>query len=240
MKPVVIRSLAVASTLLCAGSAMATPIVYGLYNLHNHPDGTERPPLYGLRLDELYNATSSHDVFTFNFDHAGSNMQLEYIHVSPTVSTIHIWGTAWGGRDTGNNADYANDLYRGFYTIDFNYLIGVGHVPGDDDVYDNPGTSYNYGSIQGPAGTGGTILLRDGHYSGSQLDFRLGDEDNDLGHRGFNGISGWGWLFTSTGANGAFVNYESNDWLFTASLAPTPGAAALMGLGALAINRRRR
>lgn len=226
----VVRAAAAAAFVIPALAAMGTPISQGLYDLHNHPDGAERPPTYGLRLDELYNATSGHDVFTFDFNHAQSNMQMTY-----WGTTIHIFGVSWGGRDTGSG--YANDMYRRLYTIDFTYNIGVGIVPGDDDVYVNPGTQYNYGSISSALGT---IGLRDGHYSGAQLDFRLGDENNDLGHRGYAGISGWGWLFTQTGANGGYVNHASDDWLFTATLVPTPGSAALLGLGALAATRRRR
>jgi hypothetical protein len=33
-------------------------------------------PGYGFRLDELYEATNEHDVFTFDFDHAASNMTM--------------------------------------------------------------------------------------------------------------------------------------------------------------------
>ncbi|MFT3686270.1 MAG: MYXO-CTERM sorting domain-containing protein [Phycisphaerales bacterium] len=236
MHPVIARSIAAAAIALPA-VAFATPITLGTYQLHNHPDGGERPPLYGLRLDEMINVSGGDDIFTFNFDHAGSNMRMDV-----TINTIHIYGTAWGGRDTGNNADYANDGYRGFYTIDFTYSYGVAAVPGDDDIYVNPGTHYNYGSITTPATTpnGGSrvINLRDGHYGNGQPDFRLGDEDNDQGHRGFHGISGWGWMFFNNG-NG-WTNTTYDDWLFTATLMPTPGTAALAGLGGLAAMRRRR
>ncbi len=226
------RYLVAATAVAVSGvAAFGDLVAFGTYRLGNHPDGNQSPPLYGLRLDEIYNATSNHDVFTFNFDHALSNMRLDY-----NGTSIHIYGTAFGGRDIGT--EYANDIYRGVYTIDFTYTWGVGMAPGDDDVMVDPGYHYNYGTIQTPIGD--TIGLRDGHYSTGQPDFRLGNEDNDAGHRGYPGISGWGWLFTSTGAGGAYVNYTSNDWLFTATLVPTPGAAALMGLGALAVGRRRR
>jgi hypothetical protein len=226
-----VTSIVAAAVMIPALAASATPIATGLYQLRNHPDGNQNPPLYGLRLDELVNATGNHDVFTFDFNHASSNMQMTY-----NGSTIHIFGQAYGGRDIGSG--YANDIHRGIYLIDFTYSIGVANVPGDDDVYVNPGNSYNYGSIQRPNGS--TVLLRDGHYGNGQPDFRLGDEDNDAGHRGFAGISGWGWLFTNTGPNGSYVNHASDDWLFTANLVPTPGSAALLGLGALAAGRRNR
>ena len=226
-----VRAALAAGIALPALATFAAPISQGLYQLRNHPDGNQNPPLYGLRLDELVNATSGHDVFTFDFNHASSNMQMTY-----NGTTIHIFGQAYGGRDIG--ASYANDASLGIYLIDFTYNIGVAPVPGDDDIYVNPGNSYNYGSITRPGGQ--VISMRDGHYGNGQPDFRFGDEDNDLGHRGFAGLSGWGWLFTNTGPNGSYVNYTSNDWLFTANLVPGPGAAALLGLGALATGRRRR
>jgi hypothetical protein len=227
-------AVGVGAVALFAGAATALPPATGTYQLHDHPDGTEVPPAYGLRLDELFNATADHDVFTFDFDNALSNMRMDY-----TGTTIHIYGVAFGGRDIGNA--YANDAYRGVYTINFTYNFGVGIVPGDDDVYVNPGTHYNFGTITSPGGT--TVNLRDGHYDASagQLDFRFGNEDNDLGHRGFNGLSGWGWLFHQVGGpTGTYVNDTSDDWLFTATLIPAPGTAALLGLGGLIAGRRNR
>lgn len=218
-----------AGVLVCCAPAGAAIIQQGTYRLHNHPDGSARPPLYGLRLDELYDVTANHDVFTFNFDAPGSAMYMDF-----TGSAIHIYGVSWGGRDVGN--DYANDAYRGFYTIDFLYDRVVGIVPGDDDLFvEPPYHQYNLGSIITPLND--AIQLRDGHYSGDQLNFRFGDTDNDLGHRGFAGLSGWGWMF-----HGPYGSpyHENSDWLFTAELVPAPGAAALVLVAAGIMARRRR
>ena len=54
--------------------------------------------------------------------------------------------------------------------------------------------------------------------------FRLGDGGNDMGHRGFDGISGWGWFDHGT----AGTHVYSSDWLFT--VVPTPGSAALLSM----------
>ena len=202
-----------------AHGAMITP---GTYDLHNHPDGDAVEPHYGFRLDELYNATGGHDIFTFDFDHAMSNMQMDV-----TATTIHIYGTSWGGRDTGSS--YAADGYLGVYTIDFVYDMGVGPAPGDDDVR-VVADGDNFGSIMTPLGD--TIPLTDKADSG--YSFRLGDEDNDNGHRGFAGISGWGWVTHGTGSHVA-----ASDWLFTATI-PAPGATTLIAGGLLALSRRRR
>lgn len=228
-------ALAAASVIVLAGAAHGAFIQHGTYQLHNHPDGAVRPPSYGLRLDELYDVTSGHDNFTFDFDAPGSAMFMDV-----TATTIRIYGVSFGGRDTGSS--YANDIYRGFYEIDFLYYIGV-HVavPDDDIVVDLPdGSQYNYGTLLAP--NGDLFSLRDGHYTGDQRDFRLGDGDNDLGHRGHPGISGWGWLFHTPVGSPDRPYVASSDWPFTATIVdvPAPGAAGLAIVGAAALAGRRR
>lgn len=221
-----------AALFVSAGAASADTVVPGIYRLHNHPDGNARDPLYGARLDELYDVTSGHDIFTFDFDHSSAAMFLEY-----TGTEIHIWGQAYGGRDIGSS--YAGDVHQGVYVFDFLYNLGVTLEPGDDDVIvEPPPSAYNYGTMLTPSGV--VVELRDGHYDGAQRDFRFGDEDNDLGHRGFDGLSGWGWLFHRV-PGGSFYPYTADsDWLFTAELIPAPGTLlSLAGLLGLAGRRRR-
>ncbi len=218
-----------------ASQAPAAAILPGTYQLHNHPDGNARPPLYGLRLDELYNVTGSNDIFTFDFDHASSSMTMVYNNVA---GTIHISGITFGGRDTGTS--YANDAYRGLYSVDFLYNVGVGPVPGDDDVWVvNAANNINKGSIT-PLTAGhpqqNTATILGDVRNGSGMSFRLGDENNDLGHRGYNGISGWGWL----SVNGNNHAGSANDFLFTAVLIPEPTTLALAAFGLVGLIRRRR
>ncbi len=210
-----------------AASGVALPM--GTYNLHNHPDGSARPPLYGVRFDELVNATSNHDIFTLDFNHTLSNMQM-----SLTPGQIHIFGQAYGGRDGGTS--YVNDALLGVYQLSFIYNIGVGLVPGDDDIFVTAADNTNFGSVTLP---GGSIInltnMNMGGYS-----FRLGDENNDLGHRGHAGISGWGWM--NYVVNGQVMPHtESTDWLFTATpQIPAPGAGVLALTGLVLVARRRR
>mgnify|MGYP001438217356 FL=1 len=208
-----------------AVGASGVTIDTGTYSLHNHPDGNEVPPPYGARLDELFDVTAGLDVFTFDFDHATSAMFLEYDWTS-----IHIYGHALGGRDIGGS--YANDLYLGQYLFDFTYTLHVGIVPGDDDVYVSSDAGNNSGSVTTP---GGAVIPLFDKSDGNHA-FRFGDEDNDLGHRGFAGISGWGWLMA--GDPNTYI--ESNDWLFTAELVPAPGTLGLAIGGMLLAGRRRR
>ncbi len=216
---------AIVAAMSAASAGHAAMIEDGLYQLHNHPDGNAASPFYGMRLDELYNATGGHDIFTFDFDHVDSNMQMTI-----DGTEIHIFGTVYGGRDTGSS--YANDSYLGVYTVDFTYNMGVMTVPGDDDVWVDTTNNVNTGTIDTPLGD--TIALEDerGNYGYS---IRIGDENNDNGHRGHDGISGWGWL-----NHGGHPHVAASDWLFTAELVPTPGAASLFAAsGAMLIRRRR-
>ncbi len=205
-------------------TASAETLQAGIYDLSNHPSGALQPPPYGLRLDELFDVTPGVDSFVFDFDHASSNMVLTY----NGSDRIRILGQAFGGRDIGG--DFAAEASTGVYTIDFVYDVGVGLVPGDDDLWAQTGSGSNFGSISGP---GGTVNLTDMVLNG--FTFRFGDETNNNGHRGFDGISGWGWL--------DFDGHEgAADWIFTAEFnrVPAPGALALLGVGGLIATRRRR
>ena len=230
MKSRIVSVMALAGLLGVASFAQAG-LAPGVYRLANHPDGGAQPPRYGLRLDELYNATSSNDIFTFDFDDAQSS-----VFLTVTATSLTITGQAFGGRDTGNG--YANDQFRGVYSFNFVYNVGVSTVPGDDDIFVDAPNLSNFGSILTPLGD--TFALAD-HRNGSDGTFRLGNENNDLGHRGFDGISGFGWLAIQRVAGGQFIRDAGNadDFLFTVVI-PTPGSAALLGLGALAATRRRR
>jgi len=225
-----LRSSALACALVVAGLSMSASgaiIETGVYQLSNHPDGSANPPLYGLRLDELFNATSGHDIFTFDFDHASSNMRMNY-----TGAEIHIYGVVWGGRDTGSA--HANDQYLGLYTVDMRYELGVRNANADDDIVVDTANRSNNGFIIAP-NTNDKIPLVDERMGG--YSFRFGDEDNNQGHRGHPGLSGWGWLTHNPATN---PHVAASDFLFTATLIPTPGAIALAGLALFTAGRRRR
>lgn len=222
---------AVAALALVAGAANAAIITPGFYRMHNHPDGNSNPPLYGVRFDEIVDATSGHDIFTLSLDHPSSNMTLWY-----TGSQIYIAGWAYGGRDIGSA--WANDAYLGVYYIEMKYTVGVGLVASDatpanrQDISVNTANHSNFGKVTLPGGS--TVNLTD-----EKMDYslRIGDEDNDAGHRGFSGVSVWGWMsyVNPTGIN----HVESTDWLATLEV-PAPASVALMGMGALVMTRRRR
>jgi len=229
---------AIAATIVSSLTTLASAadLQPGLYRLNNHPDGNSNPPPYGARFDELYNATGDHDIFTLDFDDLNSSV---FLTINAAQTEIRIFGQALGGRDIGSV--HANDIYFGVYTFDFVYNLGVTPVPNDDDLEVVGPNHQNFGSITAPNGLG-TTTLTDESMGGHS--FQLGDEDGPgpiggPGHRGWNGISGWGWMsyVYPTG----IVHEPATDWLFTATyVIPTPGASAILGLGGLALLRRRR
>lgn len=224
MKTIIFAAFAVLAG-LCSPVFAAAPAT-GVYKLGNHPDGSAQPPAYGLRLDELINVTAGHDVFTFNFEDPSSNMQLDW-----NGSTIHISGLAYGGLDTGGY--YGNAAYRGLWAIDFLYDTGVSVLANNVTVFSN---MVNSGIITSLSGLGSFNLLdkSDGSFA-----FKLGSENNGSGHRGYNGISGWGWLNHSGAGLGNHV--AASDWLFIATPVPEPETWALtaFGLALLGWTRRR-
>ena len=177
----------------------------GTYQLANHPDGGAANPLYGLRLDGLLTGDSK-DIVTFDFEHPDADVRMDV-----NGSEIRIYGTAFGGIDTGTEYDPNNS---GLFEIDFTYT-DVDGVAGDDDFITNdPNTRQSTGTITQLYGEHKTFDLID-ESDNFGYSFRLGDEDNDQGHRGFAGTSGWGWMKHSSGGKG--------DWLFTVKEEATGG-----------------
>ena len=200
----------------------------GSYGLRDHPDGSQRAN-YGLRLDELIDVTTGHDVFTFSFDpDRGADMRIDVTEVGLDEFEVRIHGTAFGGLVRGGEYDAT---ISGILRIGFVYMIAH-PVAGADAVIVTTPNFTNTGEI---TFDGKTIDLFD-RANKKGFTFRLGNESDGLGHRGFDGISGWGWVDHGT----AGTHIYSSDWLFT--VVPTPGSAALLSI-ALAIgargNRRR-
>lgn len=205
----------------------AVVLTPGGYGLQNHPDGDKVPPLYGLRLDELIDVTGGNDVFTFDFDHASSNMRLD---LSASAARIH--GVTYGGRDIGSAYDPA---WATVWTVDFTYQNVTG-VTGDDDLWVKTtpnGVGAVSGTISGTIGsTTYTYELRP-KADGSGLMFRLGNENNDLGHRGHPGVSGWGWLQHleySVPGSGVWQSGQFSDWLFVVVPEPATWTAGMVAL----------
>ena len=198
-----------------------------MFNLFSHPAGSAQLPLYGLRLDGVDGDPLS--IFTFDFDHAQSDMKLKLTTDSFGAPTqIDIFGTSYGGKDIGTTYDLST---AGVYTINFSYtanLVGVssGYETTNQDVLNNTG------SITGPSGVNlrsdpGNTSLVDTVYlvdKAASPSFHFIDGT----HRGHTGLNGWGWMAFDDGipGDGADINHVSySDWLFTAEpVVPEPAA----------------
>ena len=212
---------AVAAVTLLAAPAQA--LTSGTWQLHNHPDGNAAQPLYGLRLDELL----GDGIYTFDFDATaqGAAMFMDY-----DGATVVIYGTAWGGLDSGDSYD-SPALWDIYMSYD---VAGTSANGGSDDVYANAGGGFI--SLTSDELTFNLVA-----YSGmSDHAFYLGDENGD-GHRGYDGVSGWGWVNYYLDGDDPDVHVASSDFLFTVSPVPVPPALWLFATSvfSLLIIRRR-
>ncbi len=231
---------------LIASAAHAGVIPDGRYLLGSHPDGGANPPPYGLRLDGLDGNVNS--IFTFDFDYVdGTTGQTAMMQLSldQAAGEIRIWGSAYGGREAGSVYDNVANGAVGWWDIDFTYNMnvtsfGTGDGYNLDDAYVSAPAASNSGSISRAFASttmNQSYALTDYETNGG-LSFRFGDDSRAPGHRGYDGISGWGWL-NHDGVPGQHI--AASDWLFTAELVPVPGALVLgmVGFGFVGVMRRR-
>ena len=228
--PLQVAAAALALSLAFAGLASASLI---RYELGNHPDGNQSPPPYGLRLDGLFGDNS--EEVTFDFEANGAAMFLDYDTVN---NTIRIYGQAYGGIDIGTTYSTAPGDPLGLWNIDFTYTTNVSYFGNPD----GPGKVLEVSMDANPGNSGTIVATFDPLHSYSMVDQDNGNYSFRLatGHRGVNGLSGWGWVNHSTGGLGTHI--YSSDWLFTARRVPDGGSSVLLlgsALGGLLLAKRR-
>ena len=181
------------------------------YKLHSHPKARAASAFYGLRLDGLLSG-DERDTYAFDFDAEGASVFLDYDDIA---DTLHIYGTAYGGKDIRRSYEDPT-----FWEIDFTYT-DVTTVA--KNLVSNQGT----GTIRNSANTFDLEAYQGKH----RYAFYFGPNGHRL--RGDNSTyTGRGWL-KHNGPDGgdAPINsayLKSADWLFTAEKVPEP--TAILGL----------
>ena len=138
----------------CPALPTSASVIPTTYQLANHPNGSAASPLYGLRLDELIDATGGYDRFPFDFDASGSTMALAYDGADSLCfadDSVHIFGTVMGGLDTGSS--YGNLRYFGAWEVDFLYTDNL--VSGGNRIEVVGTSAGNPGSIRPLFAVGG-------------------------------------------------------------------------------------
>jgi len=99
-----IGTLGLLAGLVAGGSEPASAFTFS-WDLKSHPDGGVLPPAYGLRLDNIDIGSSTGLRFTWDLDHADSDLKLIYNDSDVAAAgqeTLRITGTARGGIDNGS------------------------------------------------------------------------------------------------------------------------------------------
>ncbi|NNF06787.1 MAG: hypothetical protein HKN21_08500 [Candidatus Eisenbacteria bacterium] len=185
------------------------------YLLHDHPDGTQNPPPYGFRWDDLLGPGA----YTFSFDYSDvSGSAQVFLDYDDVANTIRIHGRAYGGKDIGATYDAVES---GWIDIDFTYNANVNAnvdnailSPGDDYYVINEDLS-NAGSFT-LDGWGGdiTVNMTDKFFGASGYSFNFDNDSDSKGNAGIAGdpniFSGNGWLAPPGGS--------ARDWIFIGEL----------------------
>lgn len=194
------------------------------FTLHDHPNGAEVPPTYGLRLDDLLGPgdyTFSFDYFD-GFEHASMTLEAR-----DTLGEIHISGRAYGGKDIGGDWD---PVEQGWIDIDFTYRQNVIRA---DDISGTPGDDFyvlvadpnNNGTIT-LDGWGGDVTI---NYSDKAADGYSFIFDSDEDSKGNSAIANDPTIWS---AAGWLMGHGSpyRDWLFIGELNMTvPNAPSSVG-----------
>ncbi len=206
------------------------------YQVSDHPDGNQGPPPYGLRLDNIFANDGYGGVTTFSFD-SGSVLA----EVDTDLNTMRIFGSMFGGIDSGNNYSSEVEIQLDYTYTGLNLTNYDGTSPQLSVNHANAGSG-TVEVIQEVSNASGLLGNQYG-FSSKQNNSGVAFRFKDTVHRGFDGINGWGWHMLDSGNSG------TQDFLFTAELirvdgfavVPEPGSVLIWSLvGVAMFNRTRR
>lgn len=225
-----VSKIGIVSLFTAASIAGGAELVIAEFDIHDHPQGNLLPPSYALRMDNVFGAFNA----TFSAD-IHNNATLTVLQDTVTNDLyIDIVGTFHGGEDLGAGWGATFDL-----EADFRYAANVVAVAdgwaingfsllngGTFTRLDTNETTTWYG-MEDATGENGPIgetfrFVEDG--------WRIDNDDTSW--------VGRGWFTTNT--DGSMMGAPAQDWFFTATEIPTPSGLSLIGIGGIAVCRRRR
>jgi hypothetical protein len=231
MKNIAFKLGALAGLVMCSGSLMAAETVLSEFEINDHPQGGFAPPVYALRLDNIF----GFELASFSADvHNDAVLTVSQDNDTNDLF-IDIAGTFFGGEellggaqgttfDLAVNFRYAANVVAtaSGWTIDGFSLLNTGTITRLDT---NETTTW-FGmedalGENGPAGNAFTFAA-DG--------YRIDDDETTW--------VGRGWLTQND--DGSMTAPPAQDWFFTANVIPAPSSLALLGMGGLVAARRRR
>ncbi len=204
-----------------AGSASA---MIDIYTCSDHPNGVVAPPTYGLRLDDLL--SSGQYTFSFNYSDMSGSAAVTLTYDDMT-GEIHIFGRAYGGKDTGAGWDATE---QGWIDIDFTYRDNVVDGQntcgggGGDDIFVTAQSANNNGTVSLDGWGGDAVFNFSDKADGSGCSFLFDNDSDPKGNAALEAdptiFSASGWLMPPSG---------SRDWIFIAEMITVPVRESSLG-----------
>jgi len=221
---------AIAGLLAAVSTVSAGELVVAQFDINDHPQGGIAPPLYALRMDNVFGfdlATFSADVFndaTLTVVQDTNTNDL-FIDIAGTFSGGEDVGGAWGTTfDLSANFRYAANVVTTVdgWAIDGFSLLNTGTITRLDT--NETTTWYGMEDVLGDNGPAGNTFTfaADG--------WRIDNDDSTW--------VGRGWMTTNT--DGSPSADPAQDWFFSAVQVPSPAGLSLLGFAGIASMRRRR
>ncbi len=225
---------------IAVGAVFASSATAGsvkTFKLFDHPDGSDNPPPYGIRLDGLFGDSTT---TTFSFDTA-EGVTMRVMEAGNGSIVINISGVVYGGRDVGTAYDLAH-AGTGKYELNYTYAYNVvteGTGWRVDPQHMENGGTFNAIDVNGDEANFQFNLFEEPN-TGNPFKFLQDDhrlQNQPEGGQGFWVGRGWHTFVQGQGVAG------TQDFLFIGTQIvplPTPLALSATGLLGVSLLRRRR